>query len=393
MKLMTDIPLSGKRVLIREDLNVPIHDGVVINAARIIAAIPTLQAAMAAGGRVMVLSHLGRPKEGEYDPAYSLKPVAEHLSSLLGQEVGFAGEWIDGVDVEPGHMVLCENVRFNCGEKSDDEALSHRLAALCDVFVMDAFGSSHRAHASTHGVARFAPIACAGPLLAREIDALNRALADPKHPVVAIVGGAKVSSKFGVLKALVDQVDILIPGGGIANTFLAARDVEIGDSLYESDWIDSARDVLQQAQARGSEILLPVDVAVTQNWNEQTGAQVKDVGAIGSLDKIGDIGPRSAEKFRDAILRASTIIWNGPLGVFEWDAFVHGTEALARAIAKSDAFSLAGGGETITALEQFELEDKISYISTGGGAFLEFIEKRALPGIEVLESKDKTEYN
>ena len=381
-KRMTDLDLKGKRVLIREDLNVPVKDGKVTSDARIRASLPTIRHAVEAGARVMLLSHLGRPTEGEYEEQYSLKPVAEHLSGLLGQEVPLAKDWLDGVDLEDGQVVLCENVRFNKGEKKDDEALSKRMAALCDVYVMDAFGTAHRAQASTHGVAKFAPEACAGPLLAAELDALGKALDNPAKPVVAIVGGSKVSTKLDVLNALEKVCDQIIVGGGIANTFLAAAGHPVGKSLCEHDLVDTAKDIASRV-----EIPLPVDVVVASEFAETATATVKNISDVSADDMILDVGPETAGQFASLLKNAKTILWNGPVGVFEFDQFGNGTKALAEAIAESDAFSLAGGGDTVAAVDKYGIADKISYISTGGGAFLEFVEGKTLPAVAVLEER------
>ncbi len=384
---MTDLALAGKRVLIREDLNVPVKDGVVSSDARIRAALPTLRAAMQQGARVIVLSHLGRPEEGKPEPEFSLAPVAGKLSELLGKPVPLQKDWLDGVECAPGQVVLCENVRYNKGEKKDNEALARRMAALCDVFVMDAFGTAHRAEASTHGVAKFAPLACAGPLLVAELEALERALANPARPLIAIVAGSKVSTKLQVLEALLDKVDKLIVGGGIANTFLAATGIKVGKSLYEKDMLDMARGLLARARARGADIPLPVDVVVAREFAATAHADVRPVGQVADDELILDIGPDTAEQF-DALLRsAGTIIWNGPVGVFEYDQFGEGTKAIANAIASSKSFSLAGGGDTLAAIEKYGVEDGISYISTGGGAFLEFVEGKTLPAVAVLEER------
>jgi phosphoglycerate kinase len=389
MKLlrMTDLDLRAKRVLIREDLNVPVEDGVVTSDARIRAALPTLRQALEQGARVIVLSHLGRPEEGKPEAQYSLAPVAARLSELLGKPVPLVRDWLGGVECAPGSAVLCENVRFNVGEKKDQEALARRMAALCDVFVMDAFATAHRAEASTHGVARFAPLACAGPLLVAELEALERALAHPAHPTVAIVAGSKVSTKLTVLEALLEKVDKLIVGGGIANTFLAARGVQVGRSLYERDMLDMAAKLLTRAAERGAEIPLPVDVVVARERAATAHADVRSVDRVATDEMILDIGPDTAEEFCKLLESAATIIWNGPVGVFEFDQFGEGTRAIANAIARSKAFSLAGGGDTLAAIEKYGVEDGISYISTGGGAFLEFVEGKRLPAVAVLEER------
>ncbi|MGB0957251.1 MAG: phosphoglycerate kinase [Litorivicinus sp.] len=376
---MTDLDLAGQRVLIRQDLNVPIVDGAVASDARIRAALPTLRLALEAGAAVLVMSHLGRPVEGQPDDAFSLAPVAEHLSGLLGQPVRLVKEWIDGVTVAPGEIVLCENVRFLAGEKADDPALAARMAALCDVYVMDAFGTSHRAQASTHGVGLKAPVACAGPLLAGELDALEKALTSVARPLYAVVGGSKVSTKLDVLNRLSELCDGLILGGGIANTFLAAAGHPVGASLYEPDLIPTA-----QALMAKTDIPLPTDVRVGKAFSADEPAVVKALGDVADDDQILDIGPDSEVQLRDQIMQAGTVLWNGPLGVFEFPNFASGTEALGRAIADSSAFSLAGGGDTLAAIDQFGLADDISYISTGGGAFLEYVEGKTLPAVAML---------
>jgi len=387
VKRMTDQELAGKRVLIREDLNVPVADGKVTSDARIRAALPTIQLAVRAGARVMVMSHLGRPVEGAFDPAQSLAPVAERLTELLGTKVRLVRDWLDGVEIAPGEVVLCENVRFNAGEKKDDEALSRRMAALCDVFVMDAFGTAHRAEASTHGVARYAPIACAGPLLAGELEALGKALEHPKRPLVAIVAGSKVSTKLTVLEALTRKVDKLIVGGGIANTFIAAAGHKVGRSLMEADLIPEAKRLMEAARARGGEIPVPTDVVVADRFAADAEADVRRVDAVGEGEMILDIGPDTAERLAGILKEAGTIVWNGPVGVFEFDQFGEGTRVLAEAIAASPAFSIAGGGDTLAAVDKYEVADRISYVSTGGGAFLEFLEGRTLPAVAMLESR------
>ena len=384
---MGELDLAGKRVLIREDLNVPVKDGKVTSDARIRASLPTIRAAADAGARVMLLSHLGRPEEGKPEPKYSLAPVAERLGELLGRPVRLVDDWLDGVDLEDGDVVLCENVRFNAGEGKNDEALSKRMAALCDVFVMDAFGTAHRAQASTHGVARFAAVACAGPLLAAELDALHKALADPRRPLLAIVGGSKVSTKLTVLETLSTRVDQLIVGGGIANTFIAAAGHPVGQSLYEADLVDAARKLTEQAHARGGDIPLPEDVVVAPAFAEDAPATVRAVADVQSDDLILDIGPRTAARYADIIRGAGTVLWNGPVGVFEFDRFADGTKAVAEAIAASDAFSVAGGGDTLAAIDRFGVTDGVSYISTGGGAFLEFVEGKTLPAVAILEER------
>lgn len=382
IKRMTDMDLKGKRVLIREDLNVPIKDGEVTGDARLRATLETIRAARDGGGRVMLMSHLGRPDEGVYSEEDSLKPVAKRLGELMGQEVRVLDDYLDGVEVAEGEVVLCENVRFNKGEKKDDEALARRYAALCDVFVMDAFGTAHRAQASTHGVAKFAPEACAGPLLAGELDALTKALEHPQKPVVAIVGGSKVSTKLTVLEQLSKVVDKLIVGGGITNTFLAASGKPVGNSLCEHEMLDEAKALMEKV-----EIAQPTDVVVASEVSENAQATTKQVADVGGDDMILDIGPETSAALAEELKGAKTIIWNGPVGVFEIEAFSHGTRKLGDAIASSGAFSLAGGGDTVAAIDEFGLSDRISYISTGGGAFLEFVEGKTLPAVAVLEER------
>jgi phosphoglycerate kinase len=384
---MTDLDLAGRRVLIRQDLNVPVADGRVTSDQRLLASIPTLRAALDAGAAVMVMSHLGRPKEGSWSEADSLAPVAARLGELLGRQVPLVRDYLDGVEVAPGQLVLLENCRMNAGEKADDEALARRYAALCDVFVMDAFGTAHRAQASTHGVIRFAPVACGGPLLMAELDALARALHAPARPLLAIVAGSKVSTKLELLASLVSKVDQLIVGGGIANTFVAAMGHGVGKSLVETDLVDTARRIMADARARGAEIPLPVDVVVAPAFSADAPATVKAVDAVGADDMILDIGPRTAQAYAVLIARAGTVVWNGPVGVFEFDAFAHGTEAVARAIAASPAFSIAGGGDTLAAVDKYGIERDVSYISTGGGAFLEFLEGKTLPAVAALEAR------
>ena len=384
---MTEQDLAGRRVLIREDLNVPIKDGMVASDARVRAALPTIQAGIEAGARVMLMSHLGRPTEGEFDSAFSLAPVARHLGVLLGQPVRLVGDWLDGIEVGKGEVVLCENVRFNLGEKANDEVLSKKMAALCDFFVMDAFGTAHRAQASTYGVARFAPVACAGPLLARELDALGQALDNPARPMAAIVGGAKVSTKLTVLESLSQVVDQLIPGGGIANTFIAAAGFPVGQSLVEIDLIDQARKLMDDALARGGEIPVPTDVVVGKAFSADAPATTKPVSDVAEDDMILDIGPHTAERFAQMMHDAGTVVWNGPVGVFEFDQFGEGTRVLGEAIAQSRAFSIAGGGDTLAAVDKYNIAQKISYISTGGGAFLEFLEGKTLPAVAMLEQR------
>jgi phosphoglycerate kinase len=383
---MADLALKGKRVLIREDLNVPVKDGKVTSTARIDAALPTLKAALDAGARVLVMSHLGRPKEGKPDPAASLQPVADKLGQLLGKKVPLAAKWLDGVDVAPGELVLCENVRFNVGEEADDDALSKRMAALCDVFVMDAFGTAHRAQASTNGVARHAPVACAGPLLVAELEALGLALESPKRPLTAIIGGSKVSTKIEVLQSLSTQVDELILGGGIANTILAASGVNVGKSLHEKDMLDFGASLLRGEFGK-AKIPLPTDVVVATSLDTGVKGRIKKVGDVAADEMILDIGPDTATLYAKRLQSAGTIVWNGPLGVFENPEFAAGTRRVAEAIAASKAFSIAGGGDTLAAIEQFQVGDKISYISTGGGAFLEFLEGKKLPAVVTLERR------
>jgi phosphoglycerate kinase len=382
---MSDFDLAGKRVLIREDLNVPVRDGKVSSDARIRAALPTIRAAQEAGAAVMLMSHLGRPTEGQPDDAFSLQPVAGRLSALLGREVPLVRDWIDGVEVQPGNIVLLENVRFLAGEKACDDALARKMAALCDVFVMDAFGTAHRAQASTYGVAEHAPVACAGPLLAAELEALGKALDNPARPLVAIVGGSKVSTKLGVLDALAGIVDYLIVGGGIANTFIAAAGHDVGNSLYEAEMLDTARGLAAGGEGR-AQIPVPTDVVVAAEFANVAGS-TKAVDAVSGDELILDIGPETATRFSEIIAAAGTVIWNGPVGVFEFDNFGAGTKALAEAIAASDAFSVAGGGDTLAAIDKYGVADRISYISTGGGAFLEFVEGKKLPAVEVLERR------
>jgi phosphoglycerate kinase len=384
---MSQLELAGKRVLIREDLNVPVKDGVVTSDARIRAALPTIRLALSKGARVILLSHLGRPEEGKYDPELSLEPVAKHLAGLLGQAVPLVKDYLGGVGVEPGQVVLCENVRFNKGEKKDKEDLAKQYAALCDIFVMDAFGTAHRAEGSTHGVARFAPVACAGPLLEGELDALERALEKPQRPLAAIVAGSKVSTKLTILEALLEKVDRLIVGGGIANTFLAATGVNVGKSLAELDMLDTCRKLLARAKERGAEIPLPTDVVVASEFAATAKAVVRGVNEVGADEMILDIGPETAARLAKLIGEAGTVLWNGPVGVFEFDQFGEGTRVIAKAIADSQAFSLAGGGDTLAAIEKYGVESGISYISTGGGAFLEFVEGKRLPAVAALEER------
>ncbi len=386
---MMDLALAGKRVLIREDLNVPLKDGMVADDTRIRASIPTIEHALRAGAKVMVMSHLGRPEEGIYAEEASLAPVVAHLRKLLNKPVRLVKDWLDGVNVEPGEVVVCENVRFNKGEKKNSDDLAKKMAALCDVFVMDAFGTAHRAEASTHGVAKFAPIACAGPLLAAELDALGKALEKPKRPLVAIVGGSKVSSKLTVLESLSKVVDQLIVGGGIANTFIAAAGHPVGKSLYEPDLVDEAKRLTEAAKARGADIPIPSDVVCGKEFSAKAAATLKDVAVVATDDMIFDVGPKTSAVFAEIIRTAGTIVWNGPVGVFEIDQFGDGTKALAEAIADSPAFSIAGGGDTLAAVAKYNIAHKISYISTGGGAFLEFLEGKQLPAVAILEERAK----
>ena len=384
---MTDLDLSGKRVLIRQDLNVPVADGKVTSDQRITASIPTLKAALDAGAAVMVMSHLGRPTEGEWSEADSLAPVAARLSELMGREIPLVKDYLGGAEVAPGQIVLLENVRMNIGEGKDSDALSRQYADLADVFVMDAFGTAHRAQASTHGVIRHAKVAAGGPLLMAELDALAKALDNPARPLLAIVAGSKVSTKLELLSSLVSKVDQLIVGGGIANTFIAAMGYGVGKSLVEMDLVDTARKIMADAKARGADIPLPVDVVVAPAFAADAPATVKPVDAVGADDMILDIGPETAKQYAALIAKAGTVVWNGPVGVFEFDAFGHGTEALARAIAASPAFSIAGGGDTLAAVDKYGIEGDVSYISTGGGAFLEFLEGKELPAVAALKAR------
>ena len=384
---MTDLDLAGKRVLIRQDLNVPVADGKVTADQRITASIPTLRMALDAGAAVMVTSHLGRPKEGQWSEADSLAPVAARLSELLGREVPLLRDYLGGVEIAPGQLVLLENCRMNPGEGKDDETLSKQYAALCDVFVMDAFGTAHRAQASTHGVIRFAKQAAGGPLLMAELDALAKALEHPARPLLAIVAGSKVSTKLELLSSLVGKVDQLIVGGGIANTFIAAEGHGVGKSLVETDLIDTARQIMTEAKARGADIPVPTDVVVAPEFRADAPATIKPVDAVGADDMILDIGPDTAARYAELIRKAGTVVWNGPVGVFEFDAFGKGTQTLARAIADSSAFSIAGGGDTLAAVAKYGITDDISYISTGGGAFLEFLEGKTLPAVAALQAR------
>ncbi len=389
IKRMTDLELRGKRILIREDLNVPIKNGGVTSDTRIRASLPTIQHAINAGGRVMLMSHLGRPNEGEYTEEYSLAPVAKRLAELLGQSVRLEKNWLDGVVIEPGEVVLCENVRFNRGEKKNDPALGQKMAGLCDIFVMDAFGTAHRAQASTHAVAEFAPSACAGPLLSGELDALGKALKNPDRPLLAIVGGSKVSTKLTVLESLSSIVDQLIVGGGIANTFIAAAGHPIGKSLVEKELIPEAQRLITAAADKGGEIPVPVDVVCATEFSESATATVKRVTEVTADDMILDIGPETATRYAQMLASAETIVWNGPVGVFEIDQFGEGTKTLAWAIAESTGFSIAGGGDTLAAIDKYGIGDQVSYQSTGGGAFLEFLEGKTLPAVAMLETRSQ----
>lgn len=387
---MTDLDLAGKRVLIRQDLNVPIKDGKVTSDKRIRASMPTIEHCLKAGAKVMLMSHLGRPTEGEPADEFSLKPVAVHLSGLLGKQVGLVKDYLDNApSLMDGEIVILENVRFNKGEKKNDDDLSKQYAALCDIYVMDAFGTAHRAQASTHGVAKYAPVACAGPLLAGELEALGKALDNPARPMVAIVGGSKVSTKLTVLESLSKVVDQLIVGGGIANTFIAAEGYSVGKSLYEEDLVDTAKQLKAAAQERGGDIPVPTDVVCGKEFSEDAEATLKKVDEVADDDMIFDIGPETAQTLADMLKSAGTIVWNGPVGVFEFDQFGEGTKTLSMAIAESPAFSIAGGGDTLAAVDKYNIADKISYISTGGGAFLEFLEGKKLPAVEILEERAK----
>lgn len=384
---MSELDLQGKRVLIREDLNVPVADGVVTSDARLRASLPTIKLALEKGAAVMVMSHLGRPTEGEYNEEFSLKPVVDYLAKALNCPVRLEKDYLDGVEVAQGEVVVFENVRFNKGEKKNDEALSKQLAALCDVYVMDAFGTAHRAQASTHGVGMFAPIACAGPLLAAELDALGKAMDNPARPLVAIVGGSKVSTKLTVLESLSGIVDQLVVGGGIANTFIAAAGHPVGKSLYEANLIDEAKRLVANAQSRGGDIPVPTDVVVGKEFSPAAVATLKPVAEVADDEMIFDIGPDSAEALAAILQKAGTIVWNGPVGVFEFDQFGEGTKRIAQAIAESPAFSIAGGGDTLASVDKYGIADKVSYISTGGGAFLEFLEGKELPAVAMLKAR------
>ncbi|HTO43145.1 MAG TPA: phosphoglycerate kinase [Burkholderiales bacterium] len=384
---MTDLDLAGKRVLIREDFNVPLQQGAISDDTRIRASLPGIRHALSKGARVLLVSHLGRPTEGQFDPKDSLAPVARRLSELLGAEVPLKRDWLGGVTTEPGTAVLLENCRINPGEKKNDDALARKMAALCDVYVNDAFATAHRAEASTHGIAKYAPVACAGPLLWAELDALGKALQQPRRPLVAIVGGAKVSTKLTILAELARKVDQLIVGGGIANTFMLAAGMNIGKSLAEPDLVSEANKVMAEIRAKGGAVPLPVDVVVAKELSASAVATTKDVNQIAADDLILDIGPKTAAALSGMLKQAGTIVWNGPVGVFEHDQFAAGTRVVAQAVASSGAFSLAGGGETIAALAKFGVTDKIGYVSTAGGAFLEFLEGKKLPAVEILEQR------
>jgi phosphoglycerate kinase len=387
---LTDLDLAGKRVLIRADLNVPVKDGKVTSDARIAASMPTIEHCAKAGAKVMVMSHRGRPEEGVVDEENSMQPIAEDMSAKLGKNVPLVKDYLDSApEVADGEVVLLENVRFNAGEKKDDETLAKKYAALCDVYVMDAFGTAHRAQASTHGAGKFAPTACAGLLLAEELDALNKALASPARPMVAIVGGSKVSTKLTVLEALSTKVDQLIVGGGIANTFIAASGYNVGKSLYEEDLLDEAKRLMEAAKAKGGEIPVPVDVVVGKEFSDNAEATVKKVDEVADDDMIFDVGPETAGQYAEMLKNAGTIVWNGPVGVFEFDQFGEGTKAMGMAIADSNGFSIAGGGDTIAAIQKYDIYDRVSYISTAGGAFLEFLEGKTLPAVAMLEERAK----
>jgi phosphoglycerate kinase len=387
---MTDLDLKGKRVLIREDLNVPVKDGKVTSDIRIRESLATIKYARDAGAKVMLMSHLGRPEEGKYDADSSLKPVAEHLEKLLEQPVRLIENWLEGVTMAEGEVVLCENVRFNKGEGKNNDDLAKKMAAICDVFVMDAFGTAHRAQASTHGVAKYAPVACAGLLLAAELEALGKALENPARPLVAIVGGSKVSTKLTVLESLSKVVDQLIVGGGIANTFIKATGYNVGKSLCENDLVEESKRLMAAAKERGADIPVPVDVVVGEKFDKDTKATLKNIAEVTDDDMIFDVGPETSKQFAEILKKAGTIVWNGPVGVFEFDQFGAGTKSLAEAIADSPAFSIAGGGDTLAAVDKYQIADKISYISTGGGAFLEFLEGKKLPAVAILEERAKS---
>ncbi len=386
-KNMVDMDLRGKRVLIRQDLNVPLKDGQITSDIRIQAGIPTIQAALTGGAAVILMSHLGRPVEGEYDDAYSLQPVAQRLTERLGQPVRLQQNWLEGVDIKPGEVVLCENVRFNVGEKKNNSELGKKMAALCDIFVMDAFGTAHRAQASTHSVAQCSKAACAGPLLAAELEALGQALENPAKPLLAIVGGSKVSTKLTVLQSLSKKVEQLIVGGGIANTFIAAAGYNVGKSLYEEDLVGDAKKLMDLAEQGQLAIPLPVDVVCAKEFSESAVATVKKVDQVDDDDLILDIGPETSAQYAELIKSAGTIVWNGPVGVFEIDQFGKGTETLSQAVAESKAFSIAGGGDTLAAIDKYKIKDQVSYTSTGGGAFLEFLEGKELPAVAILNER------
>lgn len=391
MLQMSELDLRDKRVLIREDLNVPLHDGKISSDTRIVAALPTIKAALDAGAAVIVLSHLGRPTEGVYDVQFSLQAIADNLSSKLGVAVPLLASDASNVDVKPGQVVLLDNVRFNKGEKANDTALAKRLASLCDIFVMDAFATAHREQASTYGIAKYAPVACAGPLLVKEITSLSQALKQPKQPMTAIVGGSKVSTKLSVLKNLLAKVDHLIVGGGIANTFIAASGYNVGASLYEESFLVEAKQLLASAEQQHKSIPIPTDVIVAKEFSEQATATIKAIADVTDDDMILDIGPQTAKHFASIVEQAATIVWNGPVGVFEFDQFAEGTKTLANAIAQSNAFSIAGGGDTLAAIDKYNLNNDISYISTGGGAFLEYLEGKTLPAVAILEQRQHTQ--
>jgi len=384
---MTDLDLAGKRVLIREDFNVPLQDGAISDDTRIRASLPGIEHALSKGARLLLVSHLGRPTEGQFDEKESLAPVARRLSELLGTEVPLKRDWLGGVSVDPGRAVLLENCRFNPGEKKNDDGLARRMAALCDIYVNDAFATAHRAEATTHGIAKYAPVACAGPLLWAELEALGKALKEPKRPLLAIVGGSKVSTKLTILAQLAQKVDQLIVGGGIANTFMLAAGMKIGKSLCEPDLVSEAAKVMAQLKAKGGEVPLPVDVVCAKELSANASATTKDVAQIADDDLILDVGPKTATRLTALLKNAATIVWNGPVGVFEYDQFAAGTRAIAQAIAAASGFSLAGGGETVAALAKFGVTDKIGYVSTAGGAFLEFLEGKTLPAVEILEQR------
>lgn len=386
---MTDLNLRDKRVLIRVDFNVPLKNGVITSDKRLRASAPTLKLAADAGAKVLVLSHLGQPDEGVFNEEFSLKPVADWLSNYFGKKIRLERNWLDGVDVESGEVVLCENVRFNKGEKKDDDGLARKMASLCDIFVMDAFATAHRAQASTHGVGKFAPISCSGPVLMAELDALGKAMEHPEHPLVAIVGGSKVSTKLQLLENLLGKVDQLLVGGGIANTFMAASGLPIGKSLFEPDFIEKAKELLALAAKNGSEIPIPTDVVVAKEFSETASATIKNAVDVEADDLILDIGPNTREYLSRIINKAKTVVWNGPVGVFEIEQFSAGTKALSLAIAHSSAFTIAGGGDTVGAIEKFGIEKDLSYISTAGGAFLEYLQGDKLPAVKMLEERSK----